>query len=320
MLVIVVFHSCKKSEERCGDNQNLKTSPENVDEYLIEFKKRMKSSRKDLEYISLSDAEWNLTALQNFELCDASYYSSEMIADTLYFEIETKNDSISLFELNNVFEYNVHNIVDKYNKMDGESKSIYYINTKIDNNSRDGIAKVTTVSMMYNNKMINSYPNRFGPTDYWYDFDGKGKCSDYIWQCEGRDATTEINSKLQSYIPSYECNGRIYFTNIVELSINTITDYYECEDSPYPPYCLYVGDSHYNNCLSPEELNWYLDKVLEILEDYENIYQKHLVSAEIIAGEGVGFDKDVTNDRYIRYWHLSAWLADINCTPISPNL
>ena len=319
-IVLVSFQSCKKDNGNNADNDNNQTeiALSNIDEYLISLKKRMETSTRDLEYMSIDDAEWNLTALQNFELCDASRFSSEMIVDTFYTDLRVKNDSISLFELNHAFKDNVNKIRAKYAEIFSEYKNIYLINTKIDRDYRNDIARVKTISYMYD-RTVPGISYRFDSTDYWYDFDGRGKCGDYIGECIGRDAITEITSKLQNFLPRYANKDyRIYYTNI-ETAYYYGVEHKECEDSPTPPYCLHWGESGSYRCLSPYELNWFLDKSLEIIDDLVNLVEgntgkKHFHTAMV-------YDSAVGRDgRYMKVWALNLKFGDINYTPILPSI
>lgn len=312
-IILITFYACKKDNDKTNYVNNQTEVPANLDDYLIEFKEKIKSAERSNNYLSIEDAEWHLTALQNFELCDASNFNPNMIIDTFYTSLKIKNDSISLFELNKVFEENVHSIKNKYDNLDGESKSIYYIHSKIEDNSKDGLTKVMTVSAMVNNNMI--YPNpdsRFGLTDYWYACFEKGKCGEYEGEYIGRDACTEIDGKLQYLTPTYTCpNGRVYFTNIVNITINGLDTY--CENSPFPYYCLYVSTTGYDDCLSPDDMNWYFDKILEILNENIEIYNRNLVYCKL------RYDW-TTDTRYTKVWFLDLKLADVNCTSSNPNI
>lgn len=73
LVVATTFCACRKEENNSTDNSgdNQIKSSVNIDDYLIEFKEKMKTNKRSNESISIDDAEWHLTALQNFELCDA---------------------------------------------------------------------------------------------------------------------------------------------------------------------------------------------------------------------------------------------------------
>lgn len=71
---VITFEACNKKNEVVNNtkNKNIVTISNNddMDGYLLDLRKRMKSAIKDGEAMSLSDAEWALTALENFGLCE----------------------------------------------------------------------------------------------------------------------------------------------------------------------------------------------------------------------------------------------------------
>lgn len=279
--------------------------------YLLDLKQRMKSATKDGETMSFADAEWNLTALENFSFCDGSKSSINMIIDTFYTRIKVTGENISLFDLNLAYENNKKQISKRFNSLTENDKNIYYIKCILSNTIRnDSIEFITVTNMRDGGEAPNLM--QFGPTDYWYDFDGLGKCGAYEGQCIGRDAVTEIKSKVIANIPQYDCpdNGRIYFTNIVEDYFDSYYYYDTCEYSPYPPYCLYVNETYFYNCLSPDELTWYLNKIIEYITNYEDTHNKSLIDFDIYGADFDGID----NKNKPVFWVLKMNYATIHCT------
>lgn len=309
---VIIFEACNKKNEVVNNTENTKIvtiSPNNdMDGYLLDLRKRMKTATKDGETMPLADAEWALTALENFGFCDGSKRSIEMIVDTIYTEVLINDENISLYELNLAYENNKQQIIEKLNSLEGNDKNIYLIRSNIDDSSENGTAEIRTILSIRNG---GSMPNlmRFGSTDYWYDFNERGKCGDYSGQCEGMDATIEMNSMVLANLPQYGCeNGRVYFTNIASYEESSL-DYPNCPDSPYEDCCLYLNSYHYNRCLSPSDLNWYLDNILYFLHDHESYYNKYIVEFELRSGYILGFKTSVPD-----LWIMDIYLGDINCT------
>ena len=221
---VITFEACNKKNEvvkNIADINTVSISPDSdMDAYLLDLRKRMNLATKNSEMMSLSDAEWNLTALENFGFCDGSKRSMEMIVDTFYTSIMVVDGNVSLYDLNLVYEINKQQIMNRFNSLDGDDKNIYCIKCDIDESTKNDSVEIRTIISIRNGGSMSN-PLRFGPTDYWYDFNEKGKCGDYTGQYEGRDATLEMNSKVLANIPQYGFdNGRVYFTNItwIELS------------------------------------------------------------------------------------------------------
>ena len=77
----------------------------------------------------------------------------------------------------------------------------------------------------------------------------------------------------------------------------------------YENCCLYLNTYNYNRCLSPTELNWYLDNILGYIDIYESYYNKYIVDFELRPGEILGV-KVVVPD----VWIMDIYLGDINYT------
>jgi hypothetical protein len=125
----------------------------------------------------------------------------------------------------------------------------------------------------------------FGPEDYWYSSELKGKCGDYIGQFIGRDATTELTKQfmLPATIPSYFVSIETFLAH---------ADHYPTSDNPYGYYMIwYENSNHSNNCLSPGELNYYLSK-WEYIKNLNKPVNKTFCSVEINLDYIVGRDTD----------------------------
>ena len=309
---VITFEACNKKNDVVNntENSNIVTIAQtnDMDGYLLDLRKRMKTATKDGETMSLSDAEWALTALENFGLCDGSKRSTDMIVDTVFTKVMINDGNISLYELNLAYENSKRQIIDKFNSIEGNDKNVYLIKSTIDDSSKNGTAEIRTILSIRNGGSIPD-PMRFGPTDYWYDFNEKGKCGDYTGQCVGRDATIEMNSKVLTNLPQYACpNGRVYFTDIKHYD-DTSLNYQNCPDSPYEDCCLYLNTYNYNRCLSPSDLNWFLDNILGYIDDHESYYNKYIINFEIRPGEIMGVKTSVPD-----LWNIVYYLGNINCT------
>ncbi len=308
---VVLFEACNKKNEAVNNmyNHNIVSNSTNtdMDNYLIDLRERMKSATKDGENISIAEAEWNLTALENFSFCNASMRSLNMIVDTFYTKIKVDNNSISLYDLNIAYENNKKQIVDRFNSLNGDDKNIYFIQCFIDNGFKNDSVNVKTVTQMRDGGLMPDQ-TRFGTTDYWYDFDGQGKCDIYAGQCIGSDATIQMNSKVITNMPIYLCpNGRVYFTDIEYHQLCSL-DYY-CNDSPYPPFSLYVNIEPYYNCLTPNELNWYLDKMFEIIHNEEDNLNKYMVSFHMFQA---GYTGPIRKNA--EFWLMDICFGTMHCT------
>lgn len=82
----VAFVSCKKEKQEQTSNnteQSVQCS-DNMDEYLISFKKKLLSAQKGDETISLEQAQRDLGNLLNFDFGDANYPTNLYHVDTIH--------------------------------------------------------------------------------------------------------------------------------------------------------------------------------------------------------------------------------------------
>jgi hypothetical protein len=110
-----------------------------------------------------------------------------------------------------------------------------------------------------------SYLTTFGPTDYWKSIGG-GKCGSYSGYYD-RSAVTEIPRKA-NYVVPYPANGYITDVEAEEFNPAIFPEYQE--------YCFYQsGDNNIipyeQACLSPSELNYWLNKIKQLAIDYKPV-------------------------------------------------
>lgn len=315
---VITFVACNKKNEMV--NNIVKTnvvsiSPDDdMDGYLLDLRKRMKSATKDGEAMPLADVEWNLTALENFGFCDGSKRSDKMIIDTFYTELRVKDGSVSLYDLNLAYEDNKVKIMNRFKSLENNDKNIYYIKCLIDSVLYNDCVRVTTITSMRNGGSMPRLDG-FGPTDYWYDFDLRGKCGPYEGQCVGRDATTEMQQKVIQNMDHYSCQPgyRLYYTNIYNESI---WYYGSCEDSPSAPDCLYTNWTYYNRCLTPDELNWYLNYILSLFEEWADAnINRDIIDVEFVEDLYIGVHNYPPNYTTTHeFWTINYDTGVRNCT------
>jgi len=108
-------------------------------------------------------------------------------------------------------------------------------------------------------------PFSFGPTDYWKSFWG-GKCGAYSGYTD-RNARTELSRKA-NYSLSYPANG--YITDI--YTVQFFPEY----GNNYQDYLFYQSGNNNiipfeQECLNPDELNFWLGKFKQLAGDYKPV-------------------------------------------------
>lgn len=316
----IIAVSCQKEKQ----NENEKTiiakktqgyEPSEMDKAMMAFGNRMKSAalEKSGETMSLAEALTTLSNYQNFSMCDASYYSTEMTVDTFRVSLNVTNGEVSLSDLYDVYETTETQILSRLASLDGNQKAVYSIwcfvaeATKGNLDDYTGRLDVDVVSHIRGN-IVPGNPLYFGSTDYWYDFDTLGKCGPYVGQCVGSDCVDEIRLKLASHIILPNCGPgyRLYLTN--QITENGYSSDFPDSSSPNGHYAL-PWRSFWDDpqCVSPSEMNDYLQAFLDLFSGFENTYSKDI--AEYSINKCLHYKYENHNKEI--YFHCM--LADVNC-------
>ena len=128
-LAATLFVGCKKEkDEKTTENAELSTlTNDNMDEYLMAFKKKLLSAEKGGETISLEQAERDLGNLLNFDFGDANYATDVFKYDTLHLTINVSNGEVDLSQLAATYNEVFDDILNIYSSVNLPEKSVYAI-------------------------------------------------------------------------------------------------------------------------------------------------------------------------------------------------
>ena len=319
----ITIVSCKK------DNENEKNNTENplmnyelseMDKAMLAFGEKLKTASKDDATMPLVEGLNTLTNYQNFSMCDASHYSTEMIADTLKVSLDVSNGEVSLSDLNDLYESTKQEILEKYAALTGNQKAIFCIKSCINNTAKDdinsfsGTINVDVITQMEESFALPGSSTSFDSTDYWYDFEGLGKCDIYIGQCVGRDCVTELNTKMAYMfsIPLCSDGYRRYLTDIEDGTIDahTLPDLSSPNGYYALPWRSFWDDPY---CVSPSEMNYYLDVILDL---YSDVVQS---STKCLVGWGLGQHDYYKYENFHKESYIQYRFANVNCIPVGPD-
>ena len=284
---IILLQACKKDKEINDtatekDNvvQNSSFDPmaiKDMDTYLLNFMKEMKSMSRSSSSLAVEDAEWHLSACLNFQFCNANASKTHVIYDTIYNTISITDNDISLNDLNVVFEEITEEICLMYNSYDAENKNILFIKPEIQYNDKRGeSAIVTIVAISSGNNNYYFDGNLLPDSLFYYD--------SYNWE----DAADTLEYYIYKFKPEkIDIPGRVYYTVLREQLL-----YYNS------PECNLNGHSHddcvehisrlyycrsctSNATIAKECMAFYLDSYLGLIE--ENLVPYTFISCEIEA-------------------------------------
>lgn len=265
----MTFVSCKKEREMNDKKGTIPVSKEvDMTAYLKHFKERMQSEAKGDEPLSLDDARWHLEAVLNYTYGDAGHETSDIQRDTFNCIMHTNGGEVTLAQLNDAFNTLSIDVEKAYNDCNFPEKSVLAIQTSFVNNSKDGDVIVQTV-LSTRGLVSFIWPPRFGDDDYWDEHDSYGKCGPYEGECIGRGATTELTRMATLRMPQYACDNeyRSYLINYYDWTVCPDDSFLYDENSP-SGLKIYYRHS-YDECIPPDEMNYYLSKSGEIIEHYK---------------------------------------------------
>lgn len=286
VIASVIIACAKEKEMKVAQNNSeivVVSKEDNMCVYLNQFKEKMQSAEKGDETLSMDDARWHLEAVLNYTYDDAGQQISDIQCDTFCYKMHTSSDKVSLAQLNEAFNAISTNVEKAYKDCTLPNKSILFIETFFENDSKDGDIVVRSI---VSTRGFSSLKIWFDSTDYWSEYYseenhyGNGKCGPYAGQCLDSGAPHELTMLANYRIPQYGCEEgyRLFFTDIEgpwEIHVGDDESFFLDENSPCG-YKMYVNpldpDDPYHNpshCIPPEDMNYYLSKFLEIAEHYQ---------------------------------------------------
>ena len=272
ILGIVSFHSCKKDKELDEiENRVAETSKFNpneikdMDKYLMDFMKKIKSSTRDGESMTIEDAEWHLSACLNFQFCNANVDKSCVSYDTIFSTINVNNGNVSMNDINTSLQVITEDIAEIYNASNLENKNLLFIMPEIMDETLRGETSVrTVVAISGNNDMIGNY---------YFEYDSIPlslfpENSEYSWRTEAIDTLMYFINVFQ---PTFENTDRVY-------SVTTMTK--ECMYDEYPgrlffEYYNYIKDYK----LHQQQMAFCLDSYLGLINTLRPDYLIYISSA-----------------------------------------
>ena len=290
---ITAFHSCKKDEELTNNNETKALTStfnpneiENMDEYLMGFMKELKNATRDSEPMTIEDAEWHLSACLNFQFCNANVGRTHVVYDTITTTINVNDGCISMVDINAAMQEISTEVNAIFDESDVENKSLLFIKPEImSDNYRNGNSVRTVIGISGRDDEYYYFIGGFLHPE-WYELYDVITENYYHWKTEAPDT---LNKYINYYIPNAESTDeRVYFTSITDRTFS-----YE----NYPGRLFYLVSDMCNHELTAENMMFYLDSYLGIIEENNNyIYSK--ISSKVTA-----YDEQIKESIKIRMYH-----------------
>lgn len=279
---ITAFHSCKKDEELTNNNETKALTStfnpneiENMDEYLMGFMKELKNATRDSEPMTIEDAEWHLSACLNFMHCNTNVARTQIEYDTILSTINVNNGYISLNDINASLQEISDKVKEIYNASDLENKNLMYIYPVIEDGATRSSATIRTI--VGTSGWGDEYYYFIGGISHpeWWELYEIFTESYYHWETEAPDT---LEYHINRYIPDASSSSeRIYFTSIEVIN-------FSYED--YPGRIFYCDNCTFNHIFYPDEMMFYLDSFLGIIEENTEHWIYSKLACEIIPVRG----------------------------------
>lgn len=230
---LVAVVSCKKETPSAllnnGAQQEKAFVVPEVDDmnaYLKDFKQKMQTvTRGEDEMLSLEEAAWHLSSVANYDFCNANVEFTDLLYDTLYYQVDVTNGQVAMSDLNAVYADMADDIDEYYQNLDLQDKHFRFIGTSISESGQVRATFTITYTILDHT---------------WFfidDFEAFVVCSDflqqdyYIWNTTAVDSLEYILNILEGreYImPGEPHPNRYYYV----YTMNHVFDY----DSYIDPY------------------------------------------------------------------------------------
>lgn len=312
----VAFVSCKKEKQEQTSNnieQGVQCS-DNMDEYLISFKKKLLSAQKGDETISLEQAQRDLSNLLNFDFGDANYATNIFHDDTLSTRLSLTNDGqIDLSQLATTYLDLRNQVKNAYHLLDFPEKTVYSITCTFDNNIKDNGTQVTAILT------TRAYDEITMGYDDWRAGNKAGKCDGTLVNFWG--APEEVTFRLRSHLGTWVCpTGRAYFTEEVWSWIESIDSGMYDSNSPCNHRLFYKHDptgqlNLQNTCLPYSEIIYYYNQA-RVLDSICGSYfhPNPIPSDHVVTNYSIEYNEGSYSGSKTAWWKIRLKHAKLNCT------
>ena len=314
----VAVVSCKKEkhDQNANGNEHFVQTADNMDEYLMSFKKKLLSAEKGGETISLEQAERDLGNLLNFDFGDANYATDVFQRDTICLKLSTTNGMVDLSQLAVTYNNAVGEIIETYGNVTLSEKSVYAVSCKfIEGESKDG--EIEDVEIVLITRGQTELPFPYYATIDWKPRENTSDCYGQHWGYGGPDVMEQWILDSQEHMGCMN-GGRVYFTEVGSWTIYG----HETHDMETNCFGIYtsIDPCHNTNCITYEEMRYYYANILS------NWHQQGFASHEIMGVRIIlvhvvhGYTNTNQFVSFFDTWKVTINHAKPNCTETDPLL
>jgi len=259
--IAVAVVSCKKDSIQQTTNnteQSLQNS-DNMDEYLMAFKKKLLTSEKGGETISLEQAQRDLGNLLNFDFGDANYATDVFQYDTLQLHLNLSNGEVDLSQLAATYNEAFNGILNIYATINLPNKSIYAICCDFyeteSKNEEERDVEIVVISRGNTASYILSHD-----TLDWKPQNDAGTCDGQFVNVDGAPEILQTWVMQAQTVDVCIDGSRVYYTEVDNGDIYG----YQTYDPSSGNYRLFttVEDDINSVCIPHEEMEYYFNNIM----------------------------------------------------------
>jgi hypothetical protein len=318
--VSVAVVSCKKEKQETSSSNNTEQavqSADNMDEYLISFKKKLLSAQKGDETISIEQAQQDLGNLLNFDFGDANYETNIYQIDTINVKLTLSEGQVDFSELALTYQNAVHSILDVYHKIDLPEKSIssilcqFYETENKDNDTEDVEIIMATRGYSPTYLMLNDHD-----TLDWRPKNFAGSCDGQFVGLYGAPETIMRWIYWSRPLASCANGGRMYLTDVDHWKTYG-HHHYDSGTGLFKIYTSFIDDQN-SVCIPHDEMEYYYSQILNLYyqQPFSNHYIDHVQISHLKFLNG--YIPGLNEIRTFYTWSVTIRHGKINCTGQSP--
>jgi hypothetical protein len=291
-VIALMLSACKKDNQNqivqnTGEEIYWTAEDLKIQNNILSFQDKIKNnSFKSGETLELDSAVWYLEALMNYNYSTPDSSFVNLTVDTTFeFNLPVNDDLVDFSNLSEAAFAMEEHIVNYLNNMPNSIKFMVVADVHIKDDDFKSGSKTISITTGYGSEYIDnpSAYTPFGEDDYWYYGDGYMDNGGYCdgpneGQETGSDAAEEIEFKINNPNVSWD-DPYPAGSYIVGLGdVFTYSSLYQAPDydnDNWLDYLMYYEDDGLGNdgwpkeidaCLEPEEMNFYLQGTLDVIE------------------------------------------------------
>ena len=321
LATIVAVVSCKKDkqEETTEKCEQCAQATDNMDEYLISFKKKLLSAEKGGETISLEQAERDLGNLLNFDFGDANHATDEFRYDTIRAKVSVDGEHVSCSDLATAYQSLFEGISGAFGVIDLPEKSVHSISCTIGKSERSNEAEIETVLVTRAYRGETAFDS-LG----WRAGNKAGRCDGYAAGFHG--APEHLENRLHRNMGTVGCpfGGRVYYTDETNCYKDANEQDMVDPTMPYGHKMFYcydaVGLTNFDNlCISSGALDMYYNSIRVLFNLQHTFHPSPMPENHVVLHYDIDMHKKYWNGiNKVGYWRLTIWHGKPNCTNTSP--